>query len=186
MPMEVFIEPLDEDLKCIKLTNKSSETINLGGHKLSCTAEGDQLYAISKITWLLKTWQSLHLDHICTRYEQFRIILQHSLRRKQCVLNFRLCILSSRSTNTPLVIFEQDTHDLFLMVCEFMQNGKFWHDVNFQAWRPPTPSLAQRKWTPAPPSRSGAAERQSTSPKRGSMSWRFVERNRLLDGSILP
>jgi len=40
MPMEVFIEPLDEDLKCIKLTNKSSETINLGGHKLSCTAEG--------------------------------------------------------------------------------------------------------------------------------------------------
>ena len=55
MPMEVFIEPLDEDLKCIKLTNKSSETINLGGHKLSCTAEGDQLYAISKITWLFKT-----------------------------------------------------------------------------------------------------------------------------------
>jgi len=40
MPMEVFIEPLEEDLKCIKLTNKSSETINLGGHKLSCTAEG--------------------------------------------------------------------------------------------------------------------------------------------------
>ena len=41
MPMEVFIEPLDEDLKCIKLTNKSSELVNLGGHKLSCTTEGD-------------------------------------------------------------------------------------------------------------------------------------------------
>ena len=44
---------------------------------------------------------------------------------QQCVLNFRLCILSSRSANTPLVIFEQDTHDFILMVCEFMQNGKF-------------------------------------------------------------
>ena len=42
MPMEVFIEPLDEDLKCIKLTNKSAETVNLGGHKLSCTTEGYQ------------------------------------------------------------------------------------------------------------------------------------------------
>ena len=41
MPMEVFIEPLDEDLKCIKLTNKSAEMVNLGGHKLSCTTEGD-------------------------------------------------------------------------------------------------------------------------------------------------
>ena len=41
MPMEVFIEPLDEDLKCIKLTNKGSETLSLGGHKLSCTSEGD-------------------------------------------------------------------------------------------------------------------------------------------------
>merc|ERR1712110_486117 len=51
MPMEVFIEPLDEDLKCIKLTNKSSETINLGGHKLSCTAEGDQLYVIFKMSY---------------------------------------------------------------------------------------------------------------------------------------
>ena len=39
--MEVFIEPLDEDLKCIKLTNKSAEMVNLGGHKLSCTTEGD-------------------------------------------------------------------------------------------------------------------------------------------------
>ena len=42
MPMEVFIEPLDEDLKCIKLTNKSAEMVDLGGHKLSCTTEGDQ------------------------------------------------------------------------------------------------------------------------------------------------
>ena len=41
MPMEVFIEPLEEDLKCIKLTNKSAELVNLGGHKLSCTTEGD-------------------------------------------------------------------------------------------------------------------------------------------------
>ena len=41
MPMEVFIEPLDEDLKCINLTNKSAEMVNLGGHKLSCTTEGD-------------------------------------------------------------------------------------------------------------------------------------------------
>ena len=40
MPMEVFIEPLEEDLKCIKLTNKSAELVNLGGHKLSCTTEG--------------------------------------------------------------------------------------------------------------------------------------------------
>ena len=43
MPMEVFIEPLDEDLKCIKLTNKGSETLSLGGHKLSCTSEGDSV-----------------------------------------------------------------------------------------------------------------------------------------------
>ena len=51
MPMEVFIEPLDEDLKCIKLTNKSAEMVNLGGYKLSCTAEGDQedqLYCFEK------------------------------------------------------------------------------------------------------------------------------------------
>ena len=41
MPMEVFIEPLDEELKCIKLTNKGSETLSLGGHKLSCTSEGN-------------------------------------------------------------------------------------------------------------------------------------------------
>ena len=40
MPMEVFIEPLGEDLKCIKLTNKSAEMVDLGGHKLSCTTEG--------------------------------------------------------------------------------------------------------------------------------------------------
>ena len=43
MPMEVFIEPLDEELKCIKLTNKGSETLSLGGHKLSCTSEGDSV-----------------------------------------------------------------------------------------------------------------------------------------------
>ena len=42
MPMEVFIEPLEEDLRCIKLTNKSVEMVNLGDHKLSCTTEGDQ------------------------------------------------------------------------------------------------------------------------------------------------
>ena len=41
MPMWVFIEPLDEDLKCIKLTNKGSEMLSLGGHKLSCNSEGD-------------------------------------------------------------------------------------------------------------------------------------------------
>ena len=40
MPMEVFIEPLGEDLKCIKLTNKSAEMVDLGGYKLSCTTEG--------------------------------------------------------------------------------------------------------------------------------------------------
>ena len=43
MPMWVFIEPLDEDLKCIKLTNKGSEMLSLGGHKLSCTSEGDDV-----------------------------------------------------------------------------------------------------------------------------------------------
>ena len=46
MPMEVFIEPLDEDLKCVKLTNKGSETLSLGGHKLSCTSEGDDAAVI--------------------------------------------------------------------------------------------------------------------------------------------
>lgn len=39
-PMDFFIEPLDEEMKCIKVTNKGQEQGNLGGHKLSCTSEG--------------------------------------------------------------------------------------------------------------------------------------------------
>ena len=39
-PMDFFIEPLDEEMKCIKVTNKGQEQGNLGGFKLSCTSEG--------------------------------------------------------------------------------------------------------------------------------------------------
>jgi len=39
-PMQLFIEPLGEDLRCITVTNKGAEQVNLGGHKLSCTSEG--------------------------------------------------------------------------------------------------------------------------------------------------
>ena len=38
--MDFFIEPLDEEMKCIKVTNKGQEQGNLGGFKLSCTSEG--------------------------------------------------------------------------------------------------------------------------------------------------
>ena len=40
-PMDFFIEPLDEEMKCIKVTNKGQEQGNLGGCKLSCTTEGE-------------------------------------------------------------------------------------------------------------------------------------------------
>ena len=39
-PMDFFIEPLDEGMKCIKVTNKGQEQGDLGGCKLSCTTEG--------------------------------------------------------------------------------------------------------------------------------------------------
>ena len=63
MPMEVFIEPLDEDLKCIKLTNKSSELINLGGHKLSCTTEGDHKNIKPNISCLVMLSSKLYRAH---------------------------------------------------------------------------------------------------------------------------
>ena len=44
---------------------------------------------------------------------------------------------------------------------------------NSQAWRRPTRSLAQWRWRPAPRLPYGAVERWSTSPRRGSMSWRL-------------
>ena len=53
-PMDFFIEPLEEDMKCIKVTNKGQETVNLGGHKLSCTSEGE-LFLL-----LLSTLINLH------------------------------------------------------------------------------------------------------------------------------
>merc|ERR1719474_516601 len=70
MPMEVFIEPLDEDLKCIKLTNKGSETLSLGGHKLSCTSEGlETTYPFPRSTKVeagatIAIWSSGEAEHI--------------------------------------------------------------------------------------------------------------------------
>jgi len=69
MPMEVFIEPLDEDLKCIKLTNKGSETLSLGGHKLSCTSEGlETTYPFPRTTKVeagatIAIWSSGEAEH---------------------------------------------------------------------------------------------------------------------------
>lgn len=39
-PGDLLIEPLEEDLKCIKVTNKGEEMISLNGYKLACTSEG--------------------------------------------------------------------------------------------------------------------------------------------------
>ena len=39
-PMDLFIEPLEEDMKSIKVTNKGLEVVNLGGNKLASTSEG--------------------------------------------------------------------------------------------------------------------------------------------------
>jgi len=48
-PGDLFIEPLEENLKCIKVTNKGEETISLSGHKLACTSEGlETLYPFAR------------------------------------------------------------------------------------------------------------------------------------------
>jgi len=53
-PGDLLIEPLEEDLKCIKITNKGEETIGLNGYKLACTSEGlETTYPFAKSVKLL-------------------------------------------------------------------------------------------------------------------------------------
>ena len=45
-PGSLFIEPMEKELKFIKITNKGEEMVSLDGCKLVCTSEGKNRYSI--------------------------------------------------------------------------------------------------------------------------------------------
>lgn len=42
-PGSLFIEPIEKEVKCVKLTNKGEESLDMEGHSLCCTSEGVQV-----------------------------------------------------------------------------------------------------------------------------------------------